>query len=1537
MSRRTIAGPPAVPVLEPLEPRVLLSADAVGGVDYTSTHSFTHDALGSHPGTVTGGSSQITVDLSALPAGTEIYRAIFVHNRAGNTGGADRAAAPLQIESADEPENWLAALPPRHYHLDCTAAVQRAAASPTRQLVLNIVSFAEFSFSAGVRIDVTCDLPAAGAVEQVQDIAVTHRDGDTMVTFTEIDTLLPDANTTVAAYETVYDAMDDTDVVRYRVYRSDQPIDATTIRSAELVDEVRPLSAWNPYYYGLYWRDKDASIVPRLPVADEVPAGVDTGIYVRRAGAAGEGYYAVSTVVNGAEDLSSWTGGENAAAGAVAEATGDGMVLLREKKIDVSFMYESDADLYYYVRWDAPPDYNLPSSAFDYLVAVPEAQAAERPVDVALHCWGATLNGGYGWWYEADRGALLLSTNMTPYDWWTAYHDNYGTIRPFTDVDGNGGGRVSDYPQDRIGSFLDDFVAENWSIDDDRILLTGSSMGGSGAISWGARAADRFAYANGWVGVYIPRQTPQFKGSYEGVYGKDAWDCEYEDTGLSAFDYWDSARFILSDPAQEVPYLCFANGKNDSAIGWGQAWTFVDALIQARQPFKFNWGQSGHGQRSSLPNGNDRYIGLTLARDATLPAFTNGSLDDRIGNGDPADGDPVGAINAYTLWDPETSVDRVDRWEMTVYLLSTAPEDSCTVDVTPRRCQNFDPVPGTVLNWTNTDVGTGAEIARGTAVVDEYGLVTLPGLTLTKAPTRIEIVYDPGDTPPEIVSDLTADGVVGAAFAYTLYAAGTPPMTYGATALPAWADFDEPSHSIVGTPDAAHVHYVTLTAENAFGTDSETLTITVHAQPINQAPTVDAGGDLEITLPEDTVFLNATVVDDGLPDPPAAVTSAWTQESGPPGGASFDDDSAEDTDATFAEPGTYVLRLTADDGELDAYDEVTVTVNPDGTPPAVEGVTAETDFTHVTVAFSEKLDQASATDPGNYAVDHAASVLAAELAPDQATVTLTTSVLFEGHTYTLTVNGVTDAADPPNPVAPGTQETFLLAPPPVALTYKGAFKTAGDFGYGQEGMAYYPAGDGGDGALYLTGIYGRIGQIDIPAPDVADDAGDLPVANTLIGPTTTPMGIKAMEYLPAFAGQTDGHLYYGADSPGDSHGWCDLAPTGSPPDWNGQGPWPLAADNRRVGHYVTGIDQGWVDANLPGSGKVLATGFGWQGYGHGPDLYAYNPFLQGGETTLRVTKLIEYDAAHPWGGFVSGDAWEAGAWVTAGDGAAVLIGGQKATEDGGGTTCAAAILIYDADDLAAVAAGTMQTYQPEPTVVSAQDQMFSATLLSSMAYDGDRNVLYASEYVSSTLQIVHAWDVAAPRPPLTPGDANGDGTVDVLDLAVVANHFGQAGAYWKDGDFDGDGGVDVLDLAVVANHFGAGGGGGAASTPAHNAGVAPEAAGTPAYSAGVAPDAAGTPAYSAGVAPGVASTPAYSAGVAPGSRGAMLTPSASMPAHSAGMAPGSRGAMLTPSASMPAIPTYVGTRTASGEPAELDVQADLLAGPELAVLPTPLV
>jgi hypothetical protein len=93
----------------------------------------------------------------------------------------------------------------------------------------------------------------------------------------------------------------------------------------------------------------------------------------------------------------------------------------------------------------------------------------------------------------------------------------------------------------------------------------------------------------------------------------------------------------------------------------------------------------------------------------------------------------------------------------------------------------------------------------------------------------------------------------------------------------------------------------------------------------NLPPVVSAGANQTIGL-FDHAILAGTVSDDGLPNPPGVVTTTWSLVSGS-GTITFTDASSLDTMASFSAVGSYVLELTADDGDLTGVDQVTITVD----------------------------------------------------------------------------------------------------------------------------------------------------------------------------------------------------------------------------------------------------------------------------------------------------------------------------------------------------------------------------------------------------------------------------------------------------------------------------------------------------------------------------------------------------------------------------------------------------------------------------------
>jgi hypothetical protein len=121
--------------------------------------------------------------------------------------------------------------------------------------------------------------------------------------------------------------------------------------------------------------------------------------------------------------------------------------------------------------------------------------------------------------------------------------------------------------------------------------------------------------------------------------------------------------------------------------------------------------------------------------------------------------------------------------------------------------------------------------------------------------------------------------------------------------------------------------------------------------PNNKAPVVTVSDAQTVTLPNPAT-LTATATDDGLPKPyrrapsnpdrdaqarrPIGVQMKWIQYRGP-GKVTFSPDASTvvhgepvtlKSQATFSVPGTYVLRVTANDGQLFTSRDVTVIVKP---------------------------------------------------------------------------------------------------------------------------------------------------------------------------------------------------------------------------------------------------------------------------------------------------------------------------------------------------------------------------------------------------------------------------------------------------------------------------------------------------------------------------------------------------------------------------------------------------------------------------------
>ena len=133
------------------------------------------------------------------------------------------------------------------------------------------------------------------------------------------------------------------------------------------------------------------------------------------------------------------------------------------------------------------------------------------------------------------------------------------------------------------------------------------------------------------------------------------------------------------------------------------------------------------------------------------------------------------------------------------------------------------------------------------------------------------------------------------------------------------------------------------------------LICAVSSGQVNNPPNVDAGDPQILLWPViNPVQLNGTVTDDD-PDQLGQLTILWSQVSGPPG-VTFDDDSAEATQAYFPDPGIYGLKLQAwDEIPQEGSDTVTITIKEPVCPVGDFNINCKVTLTDLLIMMSQWL------------------------------------------------------------------------------------------------------------------------------------------------------------------------------------------------------------------------------------------------------------------------------------------------------------------------------------------------------------------------------------------------------------------------------------------------------------------------------------------------------------------------------------------------------------------------------------------------------
>ncbi len=150
------------------------------------------------------------------------------------------------------------------------------------------------------------------------------------------------------------------------------------------------------------------------------------------------------------------------------------------------------------------------------------------------------------------------------------------------------------------------------------------------------------------------------------------------------------------------------------------------------------------------------------------------------------------------------------------------------------------------------------------------------------------------------------------------------------------------------------------------GNATDTVTFTWTAASTNHAPIVTAGPDLTISLPQRTVTLLGSVIDDGLPAG-AVVTSHWSSAGAASPPVIFSNPSSPVTQVQVSGlvTGTYTFQLSADDTQLVSSAVMHLTVLPANQPPVVSAGAPQTIYMQQVTVFPVTATlQGSVSDDG---------------------------------------------------------------------------------------------------------------------------------------------------------------------------------------------------------------------------------------------------------------------------------------------------------------------------------------------------------------------------------------------------------------------------------------------------------------------------------------------------------------------------------------------------------------------------------------------
>ncbi|TDJ67164.1 MAG: hypothetical protein E2O39_15230, partial [Planctomycetota bacterium] len=373
--------------------------------------------------------------------------------------------------------------------------------------------------------------------------------------------------------------------------------------------------------------------------------------------------------------------------------------------------------------------------------------------------------------------------------WWFGFAESHD-YRTGIDLANATGQSIVNFTEQRVLRMLFDMPQTVGPIDRQRIYVTGWSMGGGGALGLAMR------YPNVFAAAYAHKPVTRYAASPAELFGdmQLKWgpprlalpialdapmglaDPLGVHAGTSVWDWQDHALQALVRQSEPMAPFGVLTAIDDPVLPWSE---------QARPAYQaFDAAQRAWGAVSRATGGhawspyNDSFSGLPptlrfdpacptqpgipphpffdfqVVKSETLPGLSSSSS--HLLNMDEVNSEIEWSASWYP-WDPDppltdgAPVDQTELWRVSLRAMDSAPR---VIDVTPRRIQSFEVLPGRWYAWDLQAIASGLPVGEGMVQATPDAILTIenvrvPAHASAETGVRVQIA-------PYVLEDTTA-------------------------------------------------------------------------------------------------------------------------------------------------------------------------------------------------------------------------------------------------------------------------------------------------------------------------------------------------------------------------------------------------------------------------------------------------------------------------------------------------------------------------------------------------------------------------------------------------------------------------------------------------------------------------------------------------------------------------------------------------------------------------------------------------------------